>query len=232
MGLWEKIFGGGERERQIRSPRVSLLNGEEVYFEHADARFNVRNLSDTGLGMDRADRSLSKGAVLEGRLCLLSKEIPARLEIMWVADTTLGGRFLGDSRPIRAVLVDLFREEIQATGMSEVASERLVKEGEGSPRWFYAPGNYELFFLEKDGQVLRFDLDMNGRIFAAERGGRLRTGTIRREDRNKPSYAKSDLIQWNEKVDDADRVKAERVINNIQPLPRELAAKICEMLRS
>lgn len=233
MKSWlEKIFAATKRVFQARSARVALADGEEVYFEHDGRRLGIRNLSDSGVGLERSGRELSKGAVLEGRLFVLGKEIPVRIEVMRVAADLLGCRFVGDMRPVRAALVDLFRDEMRATEMSEVASEHLAAVGEGTPRWFYAPGNFGLFVVEKEGQVLRFDLDLAGRVFSAERGGRLRMGTIALEDRNKPSHARSQLVQWQSSVAAEDRLKVERVLANIKPLPPELAAQIRNMLKN
>lgn len=233
MKSWlAKLFGSAHRTPLERSPRVTLLQGEEVYFEAAGERYGIRNLSETGVGLEKADAQLEKGAVLEGRLWLLGREIAVRLEVMYANGPLIGAKFLGDTRPVRSALVHLFREEVQAKKMSEVAPERLAREGEGSPRWFYAPGNYELYFLERDGEILRIELNLNGRVLTRERGGVLRMGLISEEGRTKPSHARASLVEWQAAPDEGERAKAERVLRNIPSLPPELRDKLAAFLKN
>jgi hypothetical protein len=230
--FFKKLFGSAQRQFFSRSPRVAFLRGDGVHFECSGKSFPVRDLSDSGLGIERVDREFTMGAVLDGKLTILSKEIAVRVEVIRVTEDVLGCKFLDDARPVRAALVDLFQEEIQASGMSEVSSKSLAKEEGGNPRWFYAPGNFELYLLENEGQVSRFELNLDGCIYSAKKGSRLRVGNVPEELRGNPSHAKSSLIQWRDNLEEAERLKAERVIRNIKPLPKELGEQIIQLLRS
>ncbi len=82
-----------------------------------------------------------------------------KLEVMRKDGFFIGAKFIEGAAEIRAKLKKQFNEEIRATEMSEVAADHLMNEEKvGKPRWFYAPGNYELFFTEQDGRVLKLEM--------------------------------------------------------------------------
>lgn len=227
-----KLWGSKQRTLQQRSPRVTLLRGEEVFFETADERYEIRNLSETGVGLASRELLLEPGAVLEGRLWLLGREIAVRVEVMHAHGAMIGAKFLGDTRPVRSALLNLFGDEVQALQMSEVSSEHVDMSRDGNPRWFYAPGNYELFFLEEAGEILRLELNLNGRVFLRERGGVLRMGFIAEEVRHEVGRDRASLIEWLPAPDEVERTKAERVLMNMPALAPELRARLGIFLRN
>ncbi|MCO5144289.1 MAG: hypothetical protein M9962_14470, partial [Oligoflexia bacterium] len=108
--------------------------------------------------------------------------------------------------------------------------ERLATKLNGKPRWFYGAGNYELFFIEDLGNILRFELEWQGHVFTREYGKPLRAGFINSEDRDKPSHAKSAIVQWQKEYSQELLIKAARIVENIPGLELEFRKQIQKFL--
>jgi hypothetical protein len=212
-----------------RSTRIRLLLSDGARLETADGAYPLLNLSESGIGMLCEAGQMPQRVA--GRLFLGSEILAVELEIVRRDGSHAGARFLGDGAAVRSALRRLFTEEIRATEMSEVDSNFLAGEGEGRPRWFYAPGNYELFFLEGEGGVLRVEIEWNGKVISARPGEPCKVGRIEAEERHKPGHAKSALVSWEGEAEDADRAKAVRIIENISGLEPETRGKIVSLLR-
>jgi hypothetical protein len=229
--LWARLFGRAPgRRRRERSPRIRLLLSDAVRLETDDGVFPVVNLSDSGIGL-LVEGEFS-GKSLRGTLYLGSENLELDLEVARTHDGFIGARFRGDSAGVRSALRRHFQEEIHATEMSEVDSSHLANEGKGKPRWFYAPGNYELFFLEtEDGRVTGLQMEWSGRVLALAENGELRAGFVHKEERTQPGHARSSLIHWESEVTDMDRAKAIRVLENIPGLDPAQRGMLVGMVR-
>jgi len=217
---------GGKKER---SPRVRLLLGDGASLETSLGTFRLLNLSESGCGVLVENRQFPK--TFEGTLVLGGESVNVGLEVARIDGDFVGIHFLGDTSPLRAALRRLFTEEIKATEMSEVDSSRLAKGEDGHPRWFYAPENYELFFLESKGKIKRFELEWNGRVVAAADGEPLRTGTIQPLQREKPDHSKSSLVNWDKELREDDKSKAVRILENIPGLDAIAREKLVLLIK-
>lgn len=231
--LMEKFFGNKKpKGKQARSTRVRLLLADAVRLETKDGAFPVVNLSDSGMGF------LAEGEFphkkVSGTLVLEKESIGVEIEVVRKNGGFVGARFLGDGAEVRSALRRHFSEEFHATEMSEVDSSHLAaEEGKGKPRWFYAPGNYELFFLEKneEGEILELQMEWGGRVLSASQENGLRSGFIHKEDRTQPGHAKSNLIHWESQVSEMDQAKAVRVLENIPGLDPKVRGRLVSLVR-
>lgn len=229
MKAWlSKILPKKERELKDRSQRVRLLFRDVVYVVSEHGRFSVQNLSETGLGFYHKEGTKFSSS-FSARVFLNDETIPVQLEVVRSMPDFIGARFIGDRTEVKAALRRFFIDELKASQMSEVASDKIQANEGGKPRWFYAPGNYELFFIENEGRITRVELDLGGRVFVVQ-DGELRTGMVPQEEKTKPVYAKSQLIQWDAAVQPEDRIKASRVVENILGLTGEEKKQIQNLL--
>lgn len=223
------FFTKKKREHAERSNRIRLLGSDNARFECAKGVFPIRNLSETGVGLF-CEKNITD-ETLEGVLFFGDQNCPLVLEIAYSSKGALGARF-SDASVVRGMIRRSFSDENFASTMSEVDAEKLKIPLEGKPRWFYSPANYELFFIEKDSKIVRVDLDLNGKFFSAASDQPLRVGDVRPESITSPTYVRSSLVKWLDKVEELDRKKAERVLQNISGLTDVERQKLIELLRS
>jgi hypothetical protein len=233
VNFLKKLFGFGSAEtdnsRTSRSPRIRLLLADGARFETSEGAFPLLNISESGLGL-LAEDGLNPGQY-GGMLYLGGESLDVKIEVVRRTGTFAGARFLSNSDVVRATLRRLFLEEIRATEMNEVASGALREGVQGIPRWYYAPGNYELFFVEVDGRPQHLEMEWNGRIVSVGKDETARTGTIFPEDRDKPSHAKANLVHWTGSLEDDDRAKAIRILENVPGLDPRTRGMLVAMLR-
>lgn len=235
--LLGKLFGGGEekegKSRVQRSPRVRIPMLDPAVFVAANGKsYPLRNLSETGLALvaegERFPDEVS-GEIVVGGL-----RVGAELQVVRRMGSEVGIHFAGDPMAVRGLLRRVFVDELQAQQMTEVDSERQKTPDAGKPRWFYAPGNYELFYVELAGKVARFELEWNGNfmMYAAETG--LRFGKIDRNvpaEADKATHAKSMLVHWGP-LQAEDKQKAARMLENIRGLEAEAKSEMQALLSS
>jgi hypothetical protein len=225
----KKLFGRKERLSKERSPRIRLLLGDGARFETADFAFPLVNLSDTGMGL-LAERDFPSGEV-DGVIHLGAAEARVSVKKVRESGTVVGVRLIGDGAPLRSILRRHFQEELRATEMS-LAKGRSLEGEEGHPLWYYAPGNFELFFVVLNGQVRRLELGWPGRVVTAEQGRPARLGHLKDEVREKVSHASSELIDWQREFVGDDLQKALRILENVQGLDPVQRSQLRIMIES
>jgi len=229
MKWLQQIFQPKKLSHRERSPRIRLLLSDGARIETAEGAFPLLNLSESGIGFLAEAASLPTR--VSGVLYLGDESLNVDLEVVRRNGGNLGARFMGDGAAIRAALRRQYNEEIRATEMSEVDPGHLSKDSSGTPRWFYAPSNYELFFLEDQGEITRLEIEWNGRVVACYSGEGPRAGTIDAEDRQKPGHAKSSLVKWEPDFKETDRAKAIRIIENVPGLDPVTRGRLVSVLR-
>lgn len=226
----KKIFAKKERKRVSRSPRVRLLLSDAIRFDTESGVFPVVNISETGMGLFCDEQNPLVDT--KGILHLGEEEIPLEVELVRKHEGFWGVKFIGEGASIRSALRRHFMEEIHATEMTEVDSAHLAQASKGKPRWFYAPGNYELFFLEgPKGEIQELQMEWGGRVLHSSVNGGLRSGFLEEENRQKPAHARSNLVHWEGSFSEQDRLKGIRVIENVPGLDAVTRGKLVELLR-
>lgn len=223
-GFLKKILGKkNEKEEagyRARSPRVRIPFIDRAVFLAADGKiYPLRNLSETGLALVCKEGPFPDTA--KGEIQVGEEKVPVELRTVRRKGEDVGAHFTSDASALRGLLRRVFGDEIQAQSMTEVGAELQKEVLVGTPRWFYAPGNYELFYVEHEGKLIRFELEWNGNLLAYLNGS-LRMGRIDRkgEDREKLEHARSSLVTWADQVRAEDKSKALRLLENIQGLDR------------
>lgn len=232
-----KLFGGGKSEepaaeparRQARSPRVRVPLVDGASFVAEDGKnYALRNLSETGLAL------LSPGAPfpdrVKGQLRVGGESVPVELTTVRRNGDEAGVRITGGEADVRALLRRVFSDEFKALEMTEVDSSRQKKVPVGNPKWFYAPGHFELFFVEHENKLLRFELEWNGNFLALADDGTLRFGAVNREEREETGHAKSELVNWADSVSPEQRAKALRLVENVSGLEAASRERLVRLL--
>jgi hypothetical protein len=160
-----------------------------------------------------------------------SQSAPIEIEIVRRHGKEIGGRFVGDSTALRGLLRRLFSDEIHALGMTEVDAKSQKSVERGEPHWFYAPGNYELFYVDHEEEIIRFEMEWNGNLISFAEGS-LRTGTVDRQVREEVSHAQSSLVNWSAEVESSKRFKALRLLENIPGLSAKARQQMQNLLQA
>jgi hypothetical protein len=214
--LLKKVFGAASEPLRPRSPRLRIPLADEAVFLARNGRaYPLRNLSETGLALLSPGERFPDEA--GGEIRVGGEKV--YVELLTVRrDADEVGLSIGDGAAgVRALLRRVFTDEFHALEMTEVDASRQKPVEQGAPRWFYAPGNYELFYVEHEGKLLRFEVEWNGRVLAHD-GESLRFGTVSGEPREEVSHTRSALVRWESGVPDECRRKASRILENVPGL--------------
>lgn len=220
------------REQILRSARVRLSALDQaVFIDSNGKKYPLRNLSETGLALQSMGTFFPDE--VSGSIQVGSEKVDVKLLVVRRGNEEIGATFANEASQLRGMLRRAFGDEIHAQGMSEVDPEHQKAVTEGKPRWFYAPGNYELFYVELEGKVVRFELEWNGNFLVYAEGS-LRFGLIdRRHDKehDKVKHAQSSLVKWADQVKEEDKVKATRILENIKSLSNESRSQMQRILQ-
>ena len=219
------------RKHQHRASRVRLLLDESAVFRVGDREFRVLNLSESGIGLS-PDPGVSMGQKLRGSLQLQGKTLEAELEVMRADDRSLGCRFLQGVEPVRALMRQQFAEEIGASDMYEVASEKLMPAEGGRPRWFYGQGAFSLLFIEQAGDIRELELTLDKTVFTAAKGKLPRVGRLAGEERSASGHANANVVEWQPGLTRDHYFKAMRTLNNIPGLTEGERSQLEALLRA
>jgi len=235
----KKILGGlfGKKETVAtakgkiqRSPRVRIPGSEDVQFLSATGKaYPIRNLSESGLALLSPGEHFpdeASGEIQVGDLSVYVKLTTVRRNGDEVG-LTIGDGAAG----VRTLLRRAFSDEFHALEMTEVDATRQKPVDLGQPKWFYAPGNYELFFVEHEGKVIRFEIEWSGSVLAFD-GTQLRFGIVDGDSRDSVSHARSSLVKWESEVQPAQKRKALRLIENVSGLEGSVRKQLQELLKS
>jgi len=230
----KKILGGETKTkaRRERSPRVRIpVLDQAVFVSMEGKKFPLLNLSETGLALLSENEHFPEEA--SGEIHVGGEKVDVKLRVVRRSGNEVGLHFSADSALVRGLLRRVFGSEIQAQAMTEVDPDLQKKVTVGTPHWFYAPGNHELFYVEHEGKVIRFELEWNGNLLVFADGS-LRFGLIDRRDshdQDKVKHAQSSLVKWADQVKDADKVKAARMLENIKALDAGAKKQMQDLLR-
>jgi len=220
MSFLHKILGGKATKQTAdlkpRSPRIRIPLVDHAVFVAANGKvYAIRNLSESGLAL------LSPGELfpekVKGELRVGGDGVAVELLVARRNGDEIGIAFGDGAANVRGLLRRVFVDELHALEMTEVDSARQKAVEVGKPRWFYAPGNYELFFVEHEERVIRFEMEWNGNILAYA-NGQLRFGHIDRDLREEVAHARSSLVKWQDGVSHDEKMKALRLLENIPSL--------------
>ena len=232
----QKILGSKEtpavnasRDLRQRSPRVRIPSlDRSVFISSNGKRFPLRNLSETGMALLCQGERFPEE--MNGSIQVGEEQVYVELLVVRREGDEVGVSIVDGASEVRGLLRRFFAEEFHALEMTEVDVTHQKAVDLGRPRWFYAPGNYELFLVEHEGAVIRFELGWGSDLIAYGDKG-LRYGKVEREQREGMSHAGSALVNWMEQVSPEQKLKAVRILENIPSLDTSLRQRLQALIR-
>jgi len=158
------------RSITIRDPRVDILPLHNIVFVPESTGdmvtpISLCNLSISGVGLlcDRERSWAETGAVIFGKFIFQEREYPVSMEIVYVSDRVVGCRFsTADLKNMRTLVLRYFEMELTAQKLTAVSGKYLKKVEDGEPHWLRGANDCELYYVENDDHVVRFDLNFFG----------------------------------------------------------------------
>ncbi|MGZ3651804.1 MAG: hypothetical protein ACXVB9_15570 [Bdellovibrionota bacterium] len=233
----KKILGGlfGKKETVVtakgkiqRSPRVRIPGTEDAQFSAGGKAYPIRNLSESGLALLSPGERFPDEA--SGEIQIGGQSVFVKLTTVRRNGDEVGATISDGAAGVRGILRRAFADEFHALEMTEVDARSQKAVEIGQPKWFYAPGNYELFFVEHEEKVIRFEIEWSGSVLAFD-GSQLRFGIVDGDSRDSVSHARSSLVKWESKVQPEQKRKALRLIENISGLDGNVRKRLQELLR-
>jgi hypothetical protein len=228
-----KLLGRNPEESALptyanRSPRVRLPEIDAAVLFTDGREYPIRNLSETGLAIE------GQGLPDEfnGQIRVGTDSAEVKLKVMRRRGSDMGLLITDGASGVRGLLRRVFADEFRAMEMTEVDSSRQKIVELGQPKWFYAPGNYELFFVEHEGKILRFEIEWNGQVLVYSNGsvrfGVVDSAALARSD---GGHVRSELVMWAQEVLPETRRKALRIVENVSGLEPASRKQLQDLLK-
>jgi hypothetical protein len=186
------------------------------------ASFQVRNISSTGLGLIHPVKAFEqKPDLLEGTLTLGSHQLDLAARVVHLSQAIVGCRFEGDVQALKKLLDEYFRVEMNALQARQINPMVLKKDPRGTPHWFVAENNSELYYVENAGALAHFRLSVFGNSIDGGEGRPVSFG-VEESDRTPEGDIRkgSVLIQTTETLPAEIVEAAIRFIEGIEKAPR------------
>ncbi|MGE0614660.1 MAG: hypothetical protein AB7P04_03390 [Bacteriovoracia bacterium] len=228
-----------DRAFSARAPRVEILPLHDISFipESAAGRtspaMSVANISVTGAGIFKGNSGIAvaPGELFKGVFVIPGLQCPAAIRVMHSHTKIIGGRFEDLQREAEKMVIQYFNAEIGAIKMYEVNAKMLKPEPDGKPRWFCSSDRCELFVVESEGKVVRFNIAFFGNFFEGGEGKPVKYGHIIEDDKGVKGKGSAlvDLVATTNKTDLDLAVK---FVMNIEQLERGQRERIADYLRA
>jgi len=248
--LINKLFGQQQPKstspQQVlikRPPRIPKEPIHQLSFEFQGppkTRAEIANVSVGGLGFVVTPPAAADsphwpptGTITPSIFTIGAQPFPVEFKLIYVGPSSAGGAFVNSSREMLVALQQHLDAELAGAVMSYIGPEMLNPEPDGAPHWFQSE-RAELFLVEKNNEVLRFNLMCFGNYVESETGKPLRFGQIvDNGDRSKPSYNKgSAKVHWAATVEPATLIMISRLVKHIPKLPPQFRDGILNLIKA
>lgn len=218
-----------------RSARISVFPVYDVYFQAAQGNREpavVVNVSSSGMGLLRVSGRLwpERGAVLDGEVNVHGKQVSVQAKVVRSTAAIVGCSFLGDTTLLAQTLSEYFSVELSAVHLSEVNPEILKKESDGTGRLFRSRQNCELYLVERDSRLVRFQMSFLGNYLEGSHEEGLKFGYVHGDDREKPKYEGSSLVRYISMIPPEVLTSAEKFVSNVPGLDKAHCAAIAALI--
>ncbi|MDH5297479.1 MAG: hypothetical protein OEV91_00485 [Desulfobulbaceae bacterium] len=158
-----------EELRVTRAPRVHILPLHNIHFVMAGSGSgdpaSLANLSFSGVGLlaDGHRRWPPPGAMIFGDFLFGGDRHPVSMLVVRSAGKIVGCQFDSSSKErLRPLVLRYFDLELSALRLYPVDPQYLKEEEDGQPHWLRGHDNCELFLVEREGRLVRFNLTFFG----------------------------------------------------------------------
>ncbi len=214
------------------APRVKIIPLHRISFKSLNpARvlpLGVRNISSTGFGLIPPPVAWeTRPDSLVGQLTIGAEQLDIAARIVHLSQAIVGCQFQGDTAALSRLLEEYFKVELNALKARQINPAVLKQDPRGTPHWFVAENNSELYYVEKDGALVHFRLSVFGNSIDGGEGKPVTFG-IEESDRTPEGDIRkgSVLIQTTQSLPREIVETAIRFIESIEKAPREVKDRL------
>ncbi len=226
--IQSKLMAGFSAKVEARSlvPRDKRLSAwpRDLWFHHESAgKYQVSNLSTTGVAVLDPAANISSKGLLHGELRMGALSLPVSLRVVRHQAGVTGAKFESSTLEVARWIVKNFDVELLGAKLVEIDPSKMqAAPGVTPPRWFYAPGGFEAV-LQPDGQL---QVAIEEEYFEHVPGKPLRYGKIKGDPLEGGIRHKgSDLVQWSTKVPGEAASRLQRFLSSVDGLRDEAASR-------
>lgn len=152
-----------QSEKNKRAPRVHNFALNEVFFVPAghSEKIPIINISASGLSLGSGKSNeylLRQGNRIQGQISFGSEKFSAELDIVRIDRESTGCRVVSQNSEVERYLRQHFTTEMKAQKLTHVDDGILEKQEDGAPHWFFDGHACQLYYVEKNNQLLRYRL--------------------------------------------------------------------------
>lgn len=217
------IVSGSEKSDQAvlhqwvdREPRVSgsVIAGLFCYFDinHQLIRFNIFNISTTGIALDRESMpefAPAMNSAVIGVIEIDGKRHSVPMTLKRVDSKILAFQYQKRDFDFDTDLKKKFNVEIAAMKMLKMRPELLKGAVEGNPHAFNGKRDCRLFYVEKGGRIIQFEIGFFGNVIEGFHGDDIRFSIVSHDAPTDVQFVKSHSM--NPYVGDLPQLKDEAI---------------------
>lgn len=214
-----------DREPRLNSEVVSDVH---CYFEinHQLVRFGIKNMSISGIAVNRTsitDFNPQPESLMTGVVELEGQRYSVPMILKRSEADVLAFQYQKRDFDFESHLKKRFNVEIAALKMLKMRPELLDQIPEGKPHFFSGKSDCRLFYIEKNGQVIQYEIGFFGNVIEGFRGVSTRFSNVLYDTPSNVQYSKSHTM--NTFAGDLSQLKndAIRFLDHVSGL--ELSAK-------
>lgn len=226
----KEIVSGGEKQPEQavlhqwmdREPRVSGTGiiGICCYFDISNRliRFNISNISTTGIALDRdamPEFAPAMNSAIIGVVEIDGKRHSVPMSLKRVDSKVLAFQYQKRDFDFDTDLKKKFNVEIAAMKMLKMRPELLEGSVDGVPHAFNGKSDCRLFYMEKGGQVIQFEVGFFGNVIEGFHGDAVRFSIVMHDTPADVQFVKSHSM--NPYAGDLSQLKEEalRFVQNV-----------------
>ena len=241
--LWDKFKNFAMKKEQIevvpslvnRAIRIAVTPKHEIKFLLGADEIDIFNISSTGLALITSSFQVTPATKtkISGLLIVEKESFPLELEIVHVAQNT-GCRIVKMDQGLRNKIIKYFAHEIVAANLYPLREDILKPDSDGIAHGFVGDDRCEVFFVEREEQIIKFNMVVFGIYIEMDKNNNLSFGKISNvESLNPGEYKKSDMLISHIKTPDKEILESvERFILCIDKLPEIYKKQILQKIKS
>lgn len=214
-----KVISPAVPQKSDRAPRVRLtpLHLIAYQFDHDFSRIPAANISVSGIGLMRGSREFwpLPGSMVKGILHVCDSSFPLELKLVHQTGAVVGCSYENPSREVVKSIERHLNVELAAMEMVRVDESLIDPAPDGSPHWYHGQNNTELFYVENNNQVERFNLVYFANYIQGGRNQPLRFGEVVTEN----GMASQELVRWQKSLNAESLSAAIRFLMTIPSVP-------------
>lgn len=171
-----------------RSPRVKLSLFHNLNCLANEISCDVLNISDSGMALapNNGTQMFEESQTLHVLLNAHGKKFEALFRIVRKTNALLGLTIIDENNDYQKLVRDYFKHEF--AGVNLAKESNTPKKADGQPHRYKGGNLCQFSYIENQGKLIRFKIQIFGHIIAQDKSGNLSFDHVLPDDSGKPPY--------------------------------------------